>query len=192
MQDKTGISVAGAVWRDLSQAELDAQYDQRTAVPHVAEYSERWQRRSEALRRTARFVAHVYGPAPEERLGVEPMAAHLFVLYFGMMSMITPPVAIAAFAAASISAARPMQTALQAMIFGWPAYVLPFAFALNPALILHGSPAAVALAIATASAGVAAVCVAIAGQLRGPLPWPARLGMLALGAALLIWPAFRG
>jgi len=54
------------------------------------------------------------------RLGIEPMAAHLFVLYFGMMSMITPPVAIAAFAAASISDARPMHTALQAMRFGWP------------------------------------------------------------------------
>ncbi|PKP85644.1 MAG: C4-dicarboxylate ABC transporter permease [Alphaproteobacteria bacterium HGW-Alphaproteobacteria-2] len=126
------------------------------------------------------------------RLGIEPVAAHLFVLYFGMMSMITPPVAIAAFAAASISDARPMRTALQAMVFGWPAYVLPFAFALNPALILHGGPAAVALAIATAAAGVAAVSVAIVGHLRGPLPVVPRVALVVAGGLLLLWPALTG
>ena len=123
------------------------------------------------------------------RLGVQPTAAHLFVLYFGMMSMITPPIAIAAFAAASISGTDPMRTAFQAMKFGWPAYVLPFAFALNPALILAGDAAQVLLAILGATAGVVAVSVAMVGHLHRSLGVLTRLTLSAAGAAALLWPA---
>ncbi|MCG8690263.1 MAG: TRAP transporter fused permease subunit, partial [Minwuiales bacterium] len=123
------------------------------------------------------------------RLGIEPIAAHLFVLYFGMMSMITPPVAIAAFAAASLGGADPMRTGFEAMKFGWPAYVLPFAFALNPALILQGGAATASLlGVLTAAAGVLAVSVAIIGYVGRPLGAPARVTTLGLGLALIGWP----
>lgn len=122
------------------------------------------------------------------RLGIHPTAAHMFVLYFGMMSMITPPVAIAAFAAAGISGAGPMRTALAAMKFGWPAFVLPFAFALNPALILEGAASAVLPAVALALAGVFAVTLAMVGHFRSTLPLAVRLTVLLAGAAALLWP----
>jgi TRAP-type uncharacterized transport system fused permease subunit len=133
------------------------------------------------------LLATLIAPALTE-LGIPPMAAHLFVLYFGMMSMITPPVAIAAFAAASISGARPMGTALQAMKFGWPAYVLPFAFALNPALILQGGAIAAVLGILAAALGVLAISTALVGQARGRIGPVLRLGAAAAGAACLAWP----
>ena len=124
------------------------------------------------------------------RLGIEPIAAHLFVLYFGMMSMITPPVAIAAFAAASISGAAPMRTAMQAMIFGWPAFVLPFAFALNPALILSGSLGEIIVAVLAAATGTALTCVGIIGFARRRIAPAIRLICIAGGVALLLWPVF--
>ncbi|MCE8005621.1 TRAP transporter fused permease subunit [Aestuariivita sp.] len=123
------------------------------------------------------------------RLGIEPIAAHLFVLYFGMMSMITPPVAIAAFAAASLGNSDPMRTGFEAMKFGWPAYVLPFAFALNPALILNGSGLmASAIGIVTTTLGVIVISAAIVGYAKGRMSFFARLGALGLGTALIGWP----
>ncbi len=103
--------------------------------------------------------------------GVDPMAAHLFVLYFGMMSMITPPVAIAAFAAAAIAGARPMQTGIAAVRFGWTAYVIPFLFALSPTFIGRGPVHLVIFDVATALLGILACSAAIAGRLLGPLGW---------------------
>ena len=122
------------------------------------------------------------------RLGVDATAAHLFVLYFGMLSMVTPPVAIAAFAAASLAGGGPMATALAAMRFGWPAFALPFAFALNPALILKGEAVAIVAAIALAAIGVAAVTVAMTGWFRRPLRAGVRIALCAAGAACLLWP----
>lgn len=125
---------------------------------------------------------------PLIKLGVEPMAAHMFVLYFGMLSMITPPVAIAAFTAASLSGASPMATAVAAVRFGWPAYVVPFLFVLSPTLLLHGEPVAVTIAIVTAVAGVWAATVGIAGYLRDTLAAWQRVAMAFGGLALLIPP----
>ena len=82
--------------------------------------------------------------------GIDPIAAHLFILYFGMMSMITPPIALAAFAAAAIAKAPAMATGWAAMRFGWAAYVIPVLFAFSPTLILIGDPGAVAFAALTA------------------------------------------
>ena len=123
------------------------------------------------------------------RLGIDPMSAHLFVLYFGMMSMITPPVAIAAFAAASIGGARPMATAFAAMKYGWPAYALPFAFAANPALILQGGAAFNALSAAAALAGVLLVSAGIVGYAQRPLGSALRLGLVLSGGLVIAAPA---
>ena len=126
-------------------------------------------------------------------LGVNPMSAHLFVLYFGMMSMITPPVAIAAFAAASLARAGPMRTSWEAMRFGWPAYVIPFLFAYSPTLILIGEPIAIAVAAITAAIGVWLVSVGVVGYFMRPLGAFRRAIFAASGAALLIPAgAFKG
>jgi len=122
------------------------------------------------------------------RLGVEPKAAHLFVLYFGMMSMITPPVAIAAFAAATISGSRPMSTAMEAVRFGWPAYVVPFLFVLSPSLLLLGPPWMTALAVVTAVAGVGLTSIGLIGYLFRPLG-AARRALFALAGLALLVPA---
>ncbi|HBV56456.1 MAG TPA: C4-dicarboxylate ABC transporter permease, partial [Rhodobacteraceae bacterium] len=111
--------------------------------------------------------------------------AHLYVLYFGMMSMITPPIAMAAFAAASIAKASAMATGWAAMRFGWSAYVIPVLFVFSPTLILIGDPWEIALAVATAVVGVWLVSAAIAGYFSGQLDPLARVffavfGLLAL------------
>lgn len=132
------------------------------------------------------LLATLVAPALVE-LGVDRIAAHLFVLYFGMMSMITPPVAIAAFAAAGIAGANPMRTGFEAMRFGWPAYVVPFLFALSPSLILRGDMQTMIVAILTAGVGVALISVAIAGFFRRRLKGAERAAA-ALGGAMAIIP----
>jgi len=119
-------------------------------------------------------------------VGILPMAAHLFILYFGMMSMITPPVAIAAFAAASLSGADAMKTGLAAMKFGWLAYLIPFLFVFSPELIMQGAPAAIVLAAITAAVGVWLVSVAIIGYFSRPLNVLFRLLFALAGLGLLV------
>jgi TRAP transporter 4TM/12TM fusion protein len=110
------------------------------------------------------LLSTLVAPALVE-VGFLPIAAHLFILYFGMMSMITPPVAIAAFAAASLSGADPMRTGFAAMRFGWLAYVIPFMFVFAPTLLMEGPPHAVVLATITAALGVWLVSVGVVGYL---------------------------
>ena len=68
------------------------------------------------------------------KVGVPAMAAHLFILYFGIMSLITPPIATAAFVAATIAKTDPMAAGWTAMRFGWASYIVPFLFVYSPAL----------------------------------------------------------
>jgi TRAP transporter 4TM/12TM fusion protein len=124
--------------------------------------------------------------------GVEPIAAHLFIFYLGMMSMVTPPIGIGANFAASIAKAGPMATALEAMRFGWTAYIVPFLFVFSPALLLIGEPAEIALAVSTAVIGVYAVSAGVVGWLRGPIGGFMRLGAGLAGVALLLPPAVGG
>ena len=96
---------------------------------------------------------------------MRPIAAHLFVMYFGMMSMITPPVALAAYAAASLAQADPMATGFEATRFGWSTFIVPFLFVVSPALLLIGDAASVALAVTSATIGVWLVSIGVVGQL---------------------------
>lgn len=138
------------------------------------------------------LLAALVAPALVQ-LGIPPIAAHLFIFYFGMMSMITPPVAVAAFAGAAVAKADPMRTGFSAVRFGWSAFIVPFMFVLSPTLLLVGSPFAIAEAILTAFFGVALVSMAIAGFLVRPLSWAMRL-VLGIAGILAIIPAgaFRG
>jgi len=117
--------------------------------------------------------------------GIEPIAAHMFILYFGMMSMITPPVALAAFAAATITKEGPLMTGLAAMRIGWAAYIIPFVFVATPALLLNGTWGEVALATILAGIGVAAICAGMVGFIRSKLGLTVRLLLGVLGALAL-------
>ena len=120
------------------------------------------------------------------KLGVNPIAAHMFVLYFGLMSMITPPVAIAAFAAASLSGAKPMETGATAVRLGWIAYVIPFVFVLSPSLLGQGDTLHILMATVTAFAGVWIASCGLIGYLFGPLSAVMRLLFFASGILLLL------
>src|SRR5690606_14752158 len=114
------------------------------------------------------LLAALVAPAMVQ-VGIEPMAAHMFVLYFGMMSMITPPIAIAAFAAASIAQAPAMKTGWAAVKFGWVAFIVPFLFVYSPSLLLIGDPMEVTIAILTAGLGVWLISAALAGYFMSRL-----------------------
>jgi TRAP-type uncharacterized transport system fused permease subunit len=111
----------------------------------------------------------------------------MFILYFGMMSMITPPIALAAFAASSISRADPMRTGFAAMRMGWVAYVIPFLFVLSPTLIMLGTPGAIALNVVTATVGVFAGSVVMVGFFTRPLTIVPRT-LLGIGALAAVFP----
>ena len=128
-------------------------------------------------------------------LGVIPLAAHLFIFYFGMMSMVTPPVALAAYASASIAEAKIMQTALAAFRFSLVGFTLPFMFVYRPALLLMDPEGALLswsgvptllLAVLAAVVGIVALAAGIAGYLRSPLSLPYRTALLAAAALLLV------
>jgi TRAP transporter 4TM/12TM fusion protein len=131
------------------------------------------------------IVALLAAP-PLVELGVPPLAAHMFVFFFGCLSMITPPVAMAAYAAAHIAEAQPMRVGFKACQLGWPAFVLPFMFAYSPALLLQGEATAVAIAVVTAAAGTWLGSAAVAGHLFDPLAGWKRVvfALLALGLLL--------
>jgi TRAP transporter 4TM/12TM fusion protein len=131
------------------------------------------------------LLAALVAPALIE-LGINPMAAHLYILYFGMMSMITPPVAVAAFAAAAVAKADPMRTGYAAMRFGWTAFVVPFLFVASPSLILIGRPFAVVEAVVTAFLGVWLASIGLAGYFVRALGWPQRLLFMVSGVLALI------
>lgn len=140
------------------------------------------------------FLAIVLAPALIQG-GLNPMAVHLFILYWGMVSFITPPVALGAFAAASIAGASPMKTGFQAMRLGSIIYFVPFFFVLDPALILQGDLSRTALLFVSAVGGVILIASALQGYLIGignlhrhsVLGWPIR-GLIMVGGLCLATP----
>jgi len=119
------------------------------------------------------------------KAGVEPIAANMFILYFGMMSMITPPVALASFAAATISRAGALTTALASMRIGWAAFLLPFAFVETPALLLEGPLSGTLFAGVITALGIGAVTIGITGYWERKLGPSLRFGFVAVGALAL-------
>lgn len=137
---------------------------------------------------TATYIMLVILIAPALiKLGIEPLAAHLFIMYFGVMSFLTPPVAIAAYVAASIANSDPLLTGFAGVRLGIIAYVVPFVFALSPSLILIGSPGDVLLHVITALLGTVVLAVSFAGYLFDRLGTVKRI-LLAIGALLFISP----
>ena len=99
--------------------------------------------------------------------GLDPIGVHLFILYWSMLSYITPPVALAAFAAAAIAQARPFATAFEAMKLGTIIYIIPFFFVLDPAFTLQAGLAENLFTILRAGIGVLLICAALQGYLLG-------------------------
>lgn len=112
------------------------------------------------------FLAIVLVPALVNA-GLDPLASHMFVMYWGMLSFITPPVALAAFAAASIAEVSPMRAGFAAMRLGAIIYFVPFFFVFNPALLLQDTALENFLALSTAIMGVTLVAGALQGYLIG-------------------------
>jgi TRAP-type uncharacterized transport system fused permease subunit len=122
------------------------------------------------------------------QLGIPPLAAHLFLFYFGMVSLITPPDCLPVYIAASMAQANFWQTGWTAMRLGIAAYIVPFIFALHPPLIFMGTAKEIVIAIITASIGVILLGAGCAGYLFRPLTWTKR-GLLWLAAILLLLPS---
>src|ERR1043166_4616828 len=142
------------------------------------------------------FLAILVAPALE-KLGLNKMAVHMFIFYWGMLSSITPPVAIASFAAAGIAGAPAMKTGWESMWVGSIIYFIPFFFVLNPALLLQGNnPYLEAIGLTgLACFGIIFICGGIqgyqayVGDLRGAgvLEWPLRV-LLVIGGFVVATP----
>jgi len=136
------------------------------------------------------FLAIVLAP-PLVRAGFDPVAVHLFMMYWGMVSFITPPVSLASFVAAGVAGAQPMKVGLQSVRLGSTMYFVPFFFVLNPALILRGDWGEIAVVVATAVAGIWLIASALEGYVIGlgrigkqPTGWIARL--LIFGGGMMM------
>lgn len=138
------------------------------------------------------FLAIVLAP-PLVNAGFDPLAVHLFMLYWGMVSFITPPVSLASFVAAGVAGARPIDVGMQSMRLGSAMYFVPFFFVLNPALILRGEWSDIIPVLITAVIGIALIASALEGYLvkvgsmhTGALGLLARLVLAAGGLAMAI------
>jgi TRAP transporter 4TM/12TM fusion protein len=138
------------------------------------------------------FLAIVLAP-PLVNAGFDPVAVHLFMMYWGMVSFITPPVALAAFVAAGIAQAPPMQVGMQSVRLGAAMYFVPFFFVLNPALILRGPAWEIAVVVGTAIVGIGLIAFALEGYVlglgalkRNPAGYAARLVIFLAGLAMAL------
>ncbi|WP_099353839.1 TRAP transporter permease [Fredinandcohnia onubensis] len=132
------------------------------------------------------LTAMLAAPALME-LGVSLMAAHLFIVYFSIFSAITPPVAVAAYAAAGIADSNPNQVGLEAVRLGLVGFIVPFMFVLEPALLLDGSPIEILVSFSTAVIGVLALSAGVIGWLKQGTTIVDRMLLITSGL-LLIYP----
>ena len=124
-----------------------------------------------------------------QSLGVPALASHLFILYFGILSMVTPPVALSAYAAAGIAESNLWSTGVQSFLLAIPGFLIPFAFAFNDALILQGDPIDSIRTIVSCLLGVALIASAVAGYLLAPLSLLTRVSFVVV-APLLVFPSW--
>jgi TRAP-type uncharacterized transport system fused permease subunit len=101
--------------------------------------------------------------------GINPLAAHMFLFYYGCLSFITPPVAVAAYVAAGISGASSYSTGLHAIRLGIMAFFLPWEFVMNPELLWQGTPLAIAVSFASSILALFCLCIGFAGYFRQKL-----------------------
>jgi TRAP transporter 4TM/12TM fusion protein len=118
-------------------------------------------------------------------LGVEDLPGHLFLLYFAVMSALTPPVAVAAYAASAIADENPLKIAAQSVKIAIGAFLIPFCFVYNQGLLLQGSVVEIVLTTASTIMGLVMVAVAVEGYWNRHLPALSRISFLASGILFL-------
>ncbi len=131
------------------------------------------------------LLAVLVAPALEQ-FGLPIIAAHMFIFYYGLLSAITPPVALAAYAGASIAGASPNETAVESIRLGFVKVVAPFLFVYAPELLLIGTPVTIALATIAAFAGTFAAGTAFTGWMVRPLTLLHKLGFWLVAAAATV------
>ncbi len=139
------------------------------------------------------FLAITLGPGLEQG-GLNPLAVHMFILYWAMISFITPPVAIGAYAAASIAQCNPLKCGLEAMRLGTIIYFVPFFFVLNPALIGQGPIAEILTVACAAIVGIIMIAAGLQGYMIGlgtlgdgsPVHWILRIALILAGLILAL------
>ncbi len=138
---------------------------------------------------TAVYLLMVVLAAPAlVEMGISPLLAHFFVFYYGVLSFLTPPVCLAAYAAASIAGSNMAQTGFQAMKLGVAAYLVPFVFAYRPGLILEGNVVQVMQACIATGLAISLIAIAVEGYLFRPLGLWKRISFFA-GALSLMYPS---
>ncbi len=133
------------------------------------------------------LLAILVGPSLVE-FGITPIAAHLFLFYFGMLSMITPPMCIATFAAASIARCDFFQAGWCGVRLGIVAYIIPFMFVYHPEFLLIGTPLEIILAVITSIIGVIFLATGVAGYLFRDMDMVSRIVMVSSGLCLIPSP----
>ena len=124
------------------------------------------------------------------QMGVAPISAHLFAFYFGLVSAITPPVALASFAAAGIAASNPMQTGVHSFRLGIAKYILPFVFVFAPGMVFVGAWPEIVLSIVGGFAGIFALTITTEGWFLSRVGWPVRI-LMAVCALFFFVPGLK-
>lgn len=141
---------------------------------------------------TAAYILVVILIAPALiQLGMIPIAAHMFVFYYAVLSFLTPPICLAVYTAASLAGAEPMRTALQSIRLGIAAYLVPLVFAFSPALLFEGSPIEILFSAIMTALGIAILATGLEGYGLRKLHWVESILLVIGGGGLLIpfWPA---
>ena len=124
-------------------------------------------------------------------VGVAPFAAHMFIFYYAVLSEVSPPTALAPFAAAAITGGQPFKTMMLTWKYTMPAFLVPFVFTLDPrglGLLLRAPAADILWAAGSAAVGVLALAAGFGGWIRGAASWPER-ALAVSGGVLLFYPA---
>ena len=119
--------------------------------------------------------------------GIEPLAAHMFINFFGAMSFVTPPVCVACFVAAGIAESTPMKTGFTSMRLGISAYLVPFAFCYSTALLLMGSGNDIAMSAMATILAVISIAIGLSGHLFGRLNI-LKMALFVVGGIMLMMP----
>jgi TRAP-type uncharacterized transport system fused permease subunit len=131
------------------------------------------------------IIAVTVGAYALGKFSVPLLAAHLFIFYYAVLSDITPPDAITAFAAANIAQSEMMSTGLEAFKLGMVGFLIPFAFVFQPALLLQGPWLEIVKGVVLTAIGVSCLAAGIVGYVWSPLSWLQRISFMAAAAFLV-------
>ena len=151
---------------------------------------------------TASYIIAAVMVAPAlTQAGVSPLAAHMFIFYYAVLSEVSPPTALSPFAAAAITGGNPFQTMMLTWKYTLPAFLVPFVFTLSPeglGVLMQGPLTNILSSSVTAAIGVAALAAGLGGWLRGPVLLPERVALVSGGLLLSLtrhggrtWPDSR-